>query len=391
VVDNSSGGWDTAKVRQAFPALEDVVYFNTGTYGLMPEPALASFLEMVAEFERRGQAARGDIYPRIGDTRQRIAGLLGADAGEIAFTRNATDGINLVLAGLDWRPGDEVITTDEEHPAIAHPLVYLQRERGLRIRMVRVSPRADVMLARLEEVVTPATRLVAMSHVTCETGTRLPAREISAWAAGRSLLTLFDGAQVLGAVPVNMRELGCDFYASNGHKWLGGPKGTGFFFCRSDRLDRLFMAHVGAGSLERGDLATGIAEPWREARRFEFGTRAFALYAGLGASLDWFEGLGWENVYRRIAGLARHLKDRIRERPHLSLLTSYPEEDSSGLTSFAVAGHAAEEVSRLLREKWRIQVRVVTHYNAIRISTAHFNSEEDLDRLLAAVDQIYGE
>jgi L-cysteine/cystine lyase len=389
VVDNFLRQWDAAKVRRAFPALEDVVYLNTGTYGLMPEPALASFLEMVAELERRGQAARGDIYPKINDTRQRIAGLLGADAKEIAFTRNATDGINLVLAGLDWRPGDEIITSEEEHPAISHPLVYLQRARGLRVKMVQMSPRAEVMLARLEAAVTPATRLIALSHVTCETGTRLPAWEISAWAAGRGLLTLFDGAQVLGAVPVNVRELGCDFYASNGHKWLGGPKGTGIFFCRGDRLDRLFMAHVGAGSLERGDLATGVAEPWREARRFEFGTRAFALYAGLGASLDWFEGLGWEKVYRRIAGLARYLKDRIQERPHLSLLTPEQEEDSSGLTSFAVAGRAAEEVSRLLKEKWRIQVRVVTHYNAIRISTAHFNSEEDLDRLSAAVDQIY--
>ncbi len=387
VVDNASQPWDTAQVRQAFPILKDVNYLNTGTYGLMPEPALAAFLEMTADFERGGQAARGEFYARMGVTRQRIAGLLGATSQEIAFTRNATDGVNLVLAGLEWQPGDEVITTDEEHPAIAHPLGYLRRERGLRIHTVKVSPRADVMLARLEAVVTPATRLVIMSHVTCETGTRLPAREICAWAAGRGLLTLFDGAQVLGAAPVNVRELGCDFYASNGHKWLGGPKGTGVFYCRADRLDRLFMAHVGAGSLERADLATGVAEPFHSGLRFEFGTRAFALPAGLGGSLDWLEGLGWDNVYGRITGLARYLKDRILERPYLSLLTPYDAADSSGLTSFAIAGRSAEETCRRLREQWRIYTRAVTHNNLLRIATAHFNSEDDIDRLLAALDQ----
>ena len=138
---------------------------------------------------------------KVEATRKRIAALIGAEADEIAFTRNATDGINLVLAGIDWQPGDELIITDEEHEAVNHPSLYLKKTKGIVVKRLPVSPQDDVMLARLEEAVTDRTRLLIMSLVSCETGTRLPAKAISAWAAERGILTLFDGAQVSGALP----------------------------------------------------------------------------------------------------------------------------------------------------------------------------------------------
>lgn len=379
---------DHEQICRAYPVLQEVVYLNVGTYGLMPDPALAEFTEVLKEFERAGAASKGDLGGKTTETRRHIAALVGAEPEEIAFTRNATDGINLALAGLDWRPSDEIITTNEEHEAIIHPLLYLQRYKGLKMRLVAVSPEAEVMLERLEKALTDRTRLIAISYVTCETGTRLPVREICRWAASRGLLTLVDGAQASGVFPINVREIGCDFYASNGHKWLSGPKGTGFFYGQLRRLSDLHLAHVGAGSLERADIATGTAIPWPNALRFEFGTRSWPLHIGLNASLNWLEGWGWANIYRHIANLSAYLKERILERPFLSLLTPRAWEDSSGLTSFSVAGHAAGDVSRLLREKWHIHVRVVPHYNALRVSTAHFNNEADVDTLMAALDEI---
>lgn len=376
------------RLRQAFPILKNVTYLNTGTYGIMPEPALAAFQAMQAEFERGGVASDGTFSTKAEETRRRIAAMIGAEVEEIAFTRNATDGINLVLAGLDWRPGDEIITTDQEHEAINSPLLYLQRTKGLRVRFVGVSPRREVMLARLEETLTPRTRLVALSYVTCETGTRLPGQAISRWAAEHNLLCLLDGAQASGAFPLNVRDLGCDFYASNGHKWLCGPKGSGFFYARRDKITLLSPAHVGAGSLEHVDLAGGLAEPFLSGQRFEFGTRAWALHAGLGASLDWFEWWGWENIYAHITALSDYLKARILERPYLTLLTPRAFEDSSGLTGFVVGGKNAAEVSTSLREQQRIYVRVVPHYNAIRVATAHFNNRQDIDRLMEALDSL---
>ena len=142
-----------------------------------------------------------------------------------------------------------------------------------------------------------------------------------------------------------MREIGCDFYTSNGHKWLSGPKGTGFFYCRRERLDELSPAHVGAGSLEKVDLATGEVEAFHTGQRFEYGTRAWGLQAGLGCSLDWFESLGWDSVYRHIAALSGYVKSAILDRPYLKLLSPVPFEESSGLISFVFQDRNAQEIA----------------------------------------------
>ena len=120
-----------------------------------------------------------------------------------------------------------------------HPLLYLQRTKKISIKRVEVSPQPEIMLERIEQAWTKKTRLVAVSYITCETGTRLPAQTISEWASQKKILSLFDGAQASGAFPVNVREIGCDFYASNGHKWLCGPKGTGFFYGMKEKLQSL--------------------------------------------------------------------------------------------------------------------------------------------------------
>jgi selenocysteine lyase/cysteine desulfurase len=375
-------------VRDAFPILNEVVYLNTGTYGIMPQSALTEFQRIQADFEWRGLASTGICHRKAEETRQRVADLIGAKPEEIAFNRNATDGINLVLAGIDWKPGDEVITTVQEHEAMIHPLLYLHQTKGLVVKRIEMSPKAEVMLAELDAVVTERTRLVAMSLVSCETGTRIPGKAISQWAKDHNILCLFDGAQASGAFQVNVQDLGCDFYASNGHKWLCGPKGTGFFYGKLDKLVQLSPAHVGAGSLQKVDIQQMIAEPFMSGQRFEFGTRAWAVFAGLGCSLDWFESLGWKNVYAHTASLSSYLKDCILERPFLRLLTPESFEESSGLTAFVIEGHKAGEVQKILHEKWKISTRVIPHYNAMRLSTTYFNNTDDIHKIMAGLEEI---
>jgi selenocysteine lyase/cysteine desulfurase len=307
---------------------------------------------------------------------------------QIAFTGNATDGTNLVLAGMTWQPGDEVITTTEEHESMIHPLLYLQCTRGIQMRRVEVSPDPEIMRQRCVEVASERTRLLAFSHVTCETGTRLPAAAMCAWAREHGILSLVDGAQSFGAIETKVGDLGCDFYTSNGHKWMCGPKGTGVFYASPDRLEELSPAHVGAGSLECADVHDGLAELWMSGRRFEFGTRANTLYAGLGYSLAWLDALGWKDIQRYIARLSAYLKARISERSYVHLLTPEPFEQSAGLTTFVMDGWDAGALSQALMQRARIRVRVIPHYNAIRISTAHFNNEADVDVLVTTLDAL---
>jgi selenocysteine lyase/cysteine desulfurase len=380
---------DSEKIRESFPILKEVIYMNVGTYGIMPEPALENFLKYLKEIERSGVASKGDVYRKYEETYKHIATMISADVQEIAYNRNATDGINFVLSGIDWKEGDEVISTLEEHEAMFHPLMYLQKTKKIKPVWIEISPDPDVMLSRIQNVANKKTRLIAISYVTCESGTRLPGKEICEWASNKGILTLLDGAQATGNFPVNVRDLGCDYYASNGHKWLSGPKGTGFFYGKKDKLKELSPAHVGAGSLERVDKLTDVADPWLSARRFEFGTRCFELYAGLGCALDWFDGLGWDNVYQHIRNLSDYLKNNILERDYLKLLSPVKFEDSSGLVTFSMPGHHGGDISTYLREKSKIHTRVIPHYDAIRLSTAHFNTDGDVNVVMNTLEQLH--
>jgi selenocysteine lyase/cysteine desulfurase len=154
-------------------------------------------------------------------------------------------------------------------------------------------------------------------------------------------------------------------------------------------MKELKPAHVGAGSLERASVSDGVADPWPDGRRFEFGTRAWATLAGFDAVLDWFEELGWDNVFTHVAALSSYLKERIASNPRLELLTPVPFEHSSGLVSFATEGRAPTEVMEALRTKWNVHTRGVLANSGIRISTSHFNNQADIDFLLDRIDEIY--
>ena len=381
---NTPSDYDLPRVRAAFPVLEREVYLNVGTWGIMPEPALTAYLEALAAFEREGVSTRVRFGESERQAREMTAALLGAAPEEIAFTRNATDGINLALSGMRWEEGDEAVSTAEEHEAMFHPLLWLQRTRGVKARFIEVSPDPCRFLASLTDAVTRRTRLIAVSHVSCETGIRLPVREVSAWARERGIATLVDGAQALGAIPVDVREIGCDCYAANGHKWLCAPKGSGIFYAESGFMKGLAPAHVGAGSFSKADRQTGEIEPWDSGQRFEFGTRNQIVGVGLCESIRWFDGLGWPRVFDHVAGMALYLKERLRELDGVRLLTPVEREASSGLTTFAFPGLDEGKMRAALGER-HVHHRGIPHYDAIRISTAHFTSRGDVDILVEAL------
>jgi len=361
-----------------------MVYLNTGTYGLMPEPALRALVRATEALEQHGVAAPPDIGQAGEEARRRTADLIGGRPEEVAFTRNATDGINLVLAGLDWQPGDEVITGTEEHEALWHPLLGLSRKRGVRVVRVQPTPNASEMVERLDRAASRRTRLLAMSHVSCETGTRIAAGAACSWAAARGVRSLVDGAQSVGAVPVDVSEIGCDFLAGNGHKWLGGPKGFGFFWVRSDRVAELWPAHIGAGSLERADFHNAVAEPWSTAARFEYGTRPWALAVGFNAAISWLEQIGWARVQERIEAQTRALKSALAQLPGARVLTPSAFAESSGLVSVTLEGRDAGALCAGLAERG-IHVRHVPRLNAVRASCAVFTNGEDLGRFVSAL------
>jgi selenocysteine lyase/cysteine desulfurase len=374
--------FDVAAVRGAYPILRETAYFNTGTYGIMAEPVVAKYLERIARFERGGMAGDSTFRAEIEDSRQRIASQIHAAPSEIALSGNATDGVAFVTAGLDWSSGDEVIISDQEHPAMNYPWHYAAQRSGIVVKRFTVSHDPTESLAAVRDLITPKTKLVGTSHVTSPYGVRLPVKEICALAHAHGALAFVDGAQSFGVVPIDVVDIGCDFFSSNCHKWLGGPKGTGFLFARQELMEQLHPAYVGAGSLAKFSYDDGVAlEP--NGKRFEFGTRGFAVHASIGLALDWFDQLGWDRIAQRIEHLSTYLKRQLAEIPGVTLWTPCVWVRSSGLVSFEVNGRDEIELQRRCEEA-HLFPRTLGP-GKIRVSCALFNDEDELDRLVACV------
>ncbi len=288
---------DPAAFRAQFPVLERVSYLNAGTEGPLPRRAAEAVRERI-ESEltggRAGKAYMDTVRELAGDLRAGYARVLGADPADVALTGSTTDGVNTVLSGLSLRPGDEIVTSDEEHPGLLAPLGRLKRLAGV---TVKVAP-----FAELAEAVTSATRLVACSHVSWVSGQVVD----SAALAATGVPVLLDAAQGIGAVPVDVHALGCAFYAGSGQKWLCGPEGSGCLYVSRDQLDELTVPWPGYGSLADASHALDSG-PAENAGRFDHGFPPGLRSAWALASLGVFEDAGWEWVHDRAAELAAGL------------------------------------------------------------------------------------
>jgi L-cysteine/cystine lyase len=382
-----------AEVRREYPHIQDVAYFNTGTYGSMAERVLHAFLASTARFERYGYPVYDEILAGVESVRSRIAHRIGAAADGIALTRNATDGVNLVVMGLDWQPGDEVVISNQEHPAMDLPWSWLAQRRGVVLKKFEVDHDPERTLCNVRARLTRRTRLVGTSWVTSGFGVRVPAAAIAQLARDHGAYSLIDGAQVFAAIEMNVIQLGCDFFTSNGHKWLCGPKGTGFFWARSDVMQRLQPVHVGAGSFEARERANQHASrltPAPGGQRFEFGSTTHSLWLGLGPAMDWFDHLGWDWVAQRTANLATRLKDGLRTIDGVEVKTPQAPEHSAGMTTFAIPGRDSEQLVDYLRRDWQVLPRPLSWPSHVRVSTAYFNTDDEVDRLVAGVRAFLG-
>ena len=336
---------------------------NAGSEGPIPRRAAEAVHARLREELESGRGGRPYFMALIelaSTLRSRCAQLLGCDTDEVALTGSTTDGVNTVVSGLDLGPGDEIVTSDEEHPGLLAPLARAQRRHGVVIRAVPWDG--------LAAAVGPQTRLIACSHVSWVSGRVLDFPALVA----TGVPVLLDGAQGLGAIPVDVRALGVDFYAASGQKWLCGPTGSGCLFVKRERIDELLMPWPGYGSLaDPQDPLTLV--PAEGARRFDVGFPTGIRSAWALAALDLFEEAGWEWVHERGRTLAARLAGALSDRgldvsPRgPTTLVSWRATDPEG------------QVERL-RESG-ILVRHLPGRGLIRASAGAWSSEEDVERL----------
>lgn len=385
--------WDVSvsdkitKIRAALPALSRAVYLNCGTSGPIPAPAATAMSEAVQDELAGGRTGQAYFSRALGEAeavRELVAGLLGADPSEIALTAGASEGMNIAAWALNWQRGDEVVSANTEHPGGLFPLFALRDRFGVNVRLADWFEPGQDVVATLERLITPRTRLVALSHVAWSTGERCPIADVAALAHAHGALLLVDGAQGAGAAPLHLHESGVDFYALPGQKWLLGPEGTGALYVRADRLPELRNTFAGYGSAQAWNRSAGFL-PHAAARRFEVGMRHPVSIAGQKAALTWMREtveISW--AVERIDALAERLRQRLAAIPGVRVITP---AGHAGLVAFQVPNvPPADAVHGLERRGY--WVRFIDLPPAVRASCGFYNTEDEIDGLAAAVEEL---
>lgn len=356
-------------LRAQFPVFERFAYLNAGTCGPIPAAALRAGADVALAAAENGRATAyyEDYKTRKAQLREAYAALLGAAPEHVAVTTSTSEGIGRVIVGLGLKPGDEVLTAEHEHPGLLGPLGAAKRNLGVKVRTAPI--------ATLHEAVSPDTRLVACSHVGWVSGETADAPALAA-AAGPDVPVLLDGAQGLGAIPLDMDALGCAFYAGSGQKWLCGPVGTGALYIAPQWRERVAVPAPVYANL--AEPAEGFeTEPWPDARAFDAGSQSVEGLAFALASLEVLGSLGWPAVHDRAATLAAAFATSLTEAGR----TVAPRAQTT-----LVAWESPDpEAERDRLAEAGVIVRNLPGTPYVRASVGAWNDEGDLERLLAAL------
>ncbi len=396
------GGIDPRRLRREFPIFErnpGLVFLDSGASAQKPRQVI----DGIAEFYRSDYAnVHRGVYQlsarstdRFEEARATVRAFLNAaDEREIVFVRGATEAINLVAQSwgpAHLKPGDEIVISDVEHHSNIVPWQMLRDRLGLKLVVAPTDETGEFDLAQFEGLLSPRTRLVAVTHISNVTGALLPVARIVELAHARGALVLIDGCQAVPRLPVDVRALGCDFYAFSGHKAYG-PTGTGILYGRYNVLDSMPPWQTGGGMIANVTYdKTEFQEP---PHRFEAGTPDIAGAVGLAQAIGFIEGIGRAAIQEHEAALTGYGVDRLSRIPGVQLVAGGQRRLS--ILSFNLDGVHPHDVGTVL-DQHGVAVRVGHHcaqplmdklglVGTVRVSLGVYNDEADIDRLAEAVE-----
>ena len=378
---NEDAYWGEMRKQFLIPA--DEIYLNNGTVGSSPAPVLRAIFDGYASTEKMDQQDPEDYpiwgYASWNEFRDPLADFVGCRRDEIALLRNATEANSYIANGIDLKPGDEVLMTDQEHPGGEHPWNLKAKRYGIVVKKITL-PRpvkdAAQVLNLFNDAIGPRTRVIFFSHITTFSGVVLPAKEISALARSKGILSAVDGAHVPGMMRLNITELGCDMYSSSPHKWLQAPKGSGFLYVRDEAIDRLWNT-----------IATeGWDDTKLRAERFQrIGSSNVPALWGLRASIKLANDIGLDRIERRHRKLADYMLDEMKKRGAESWTSPDPA------LRCAIVTVNVPPVPRMDLENWmwkthKIRIRGAEP-NKLRLSTPYYLQKKEIDRFLEKFDE----
>lgn len=384
-------------IRKDFPILSDIVYLDNAATSFSPEPVI----EAMVEFEHRYRANVGRGVHRLTQiasqrywhAHEKVAEFIGGKNGVTVFTKNTTEAINMVAQGLSWKAGDRVVTTILEHHSNLLPWRNLARQ-GVVLDVIGINPDYSLHLGALEKAITESTRLAAITHASNVFGVITPIQEIARICHDRGVLLLVDGAQTIPHIPVDVSQIGCDFFAFSGHKMLG-PTGTGVLWMKEPAIE---PSMLGGGMVE--SVAKDGYTAAEGYQKYEAGTPNIAGGIGLGAAVDYLEAIGMEKIRRHEERLTMRLIDGLKKIDKVHVYAVERPDSRIGVVSFTIDGLHPHEVAQQLDENADIMVRSGHHCcqplveflglpeGTVRASLALYNTQEEVDLFIAAVEEI---
>ncbi len=384
--------YDVYAVREDFPVLKEVVYLDSTATTQTPIPAVEAMVEYFYKYA--GNHGRGahrlarETTNRYEDARETVAHFLNAESSKTVFTKNTTEGINLIANSYPWEAGDHIVTTLLEHHSNLLPWLRLHKN-GVNVTVVNPDDEGIIDTSMIENAFTEKTRLVAITQVSNVFGSIQDVKSITKLAHRNGIKILIDGAQSAGHMPVNLKDLGCDFFATAGHKGLLGPQGTGVLYIKEP--DMLESASVGGGTISDVEGYTYVLEP--SPACFEAGTPNIPGVIALGRAVEYVEKIGVSEIETHEIKLSREAAKRLSELEHVEV---YGPEDRAGIVPFNVKGLHAHDVALILDQTRKICVRSGHHCaipitrflkvdSTVRASFALYNTKEEVDILVNAV------
>ncbi|WP_370089189.1 aminotransferase class V-fold PLP-dependent enzyme [Ekhidna sp.] len=377
-------------IRKQFALKEDQTYFNNGTMGPTPNYTLQKVIDHMSHYAKHG--AEVDYKDGSGpellsgyfpyqELREKLGAIINADFKEISLTQNATFGMNYVGMGLDLQAGDELLNTNLEHGGGFAVWQLLAKRKGCIYKQATIPIPAndpqEVFDAIFKEV-TDKTRVIAIPHIISAYGVVMPVKEICGEARKRGIFTIIDGAQCVGHVKVDVKEIGCDAYYSSLHKWLLAPPGSGLLFIRNDVVGNIWSTIASYNWDNQEDHGF---------RLMQNGTGNPALITGYDAAVDFYNTVGEDRWIGRIKELGDHLRAGLKQMEHVTIHSSIHDEMCAGITTYSVKGLTGPEVQKIMWEKERLQPRSVGK-DLVRHSVHIYNSKNEIEKALKVISEL---
>ena len=322
------------------------------------------------------------LEPQSETVRTGLARMFGVDREEIAITRNASESLEALLFGFDFKKGDEILTTTQDYPRMLTTLRQREQREGLRLKFIKVpiAPKSlDEITSAFERGITPRTRLILISHMINITGQITPVRAVCELARARGIETVVDGAHTFAHMDFQQKDLACDYYATSLHKWLFAPKGTGMLYVKRDKIERVWPLYA-AEKKQSGDI-----------RKFEeIGTHPAAPRLAIGEAILFHQGIGAARKEARLRYLSRYWMNRLKELPRVSFNTSFADDQSCAIGNVQIEGTNPAQVSNYLMSAHKIFTTPIIHdeFQGIRITPNVYTTLSELDRFCEAMETI---